>query len=63
MKKFCKVLTVLVILVIGVGFYRGWFAVSGSRESESQKVDVKLTVDTEKVKADTGLNKDSPSVK
>ena len=63
MKKFCKLLAVVVILLIGIGFYRGWFAFSGGRESESQKVDVKLTVDTAKLKADTGLNKDSPGGK
>ena len=64
MKKFCLTLTVLVILVIGLGFYRGWFAVSGGREGESQNVDVKPTVDTDKVKADAGmLKQDPPEVK
>ena len=55
MKKFCSFLTILVIVVIGIGFYRGWFAVSGGRDAESNDVDVSLTVDTYKVKADTGL--------
>lgn len=58
MKKFCTLLTVLVILVIGIGFYRGWFAVSGGRDAGSNDVDVSLTVDTDKVKADTGLLKE-----
>ena len=58
MKKFCSLLTILVIIVIGIGFYRGWFAVSGGRDAESNDVDVSLTVDTDKVKADTGLLKE-----
>ena len=58
MKKFCSLLTILVIIVIGIGFYRGWFAVSGGRDSESNDVDVSLKVDTDKVKADTGLLKE-----
>lgn len=60
MKKFCTLLTLLVIIVIAFGFYRGWFAVSGGREDAGEKVDVKLTVDTEKVKADAGLLKTDP---
>ena len=58
MKKFCSLLTILVIIVIGIGFYRGWFAVSGGRDAESNDVDVSLKVDTDKVKADTGLLKE-----
>ena len=42
----------LIVVVIGLGFYRGWFAVSGGHQPESNKVDVKLSVDTDKVKAD-----------
>ncbi len=60
MKKFCSLLTILVIIVIGIGFYRGWFAVSGGRDAESNDVDVSLKVDTDKVKADTGLLKEDP---
>ena len=65
MKKFCVSLTVIAVIVIGLGFYRGWFALTGGRETESQNIDVKLSVDTDKVKHDAesvtgGLkNKDS----
>ena len=52
MKRFRLFLIVLVIIGVGLGFYRGWFTVSGGREAVTHKVDVNLTVDTDKVKAD-----------
>ena len=54
MKKFCQVLTVLALVVVGIGFYRGWFSVSGDRASGTGKAEVKLSVDSEKVKHDAG---------
>ena len=61
MKRFCSLLIVLVIGVAGIGYYRGWFTVSGSREAVSHKVDVNLTVDPDKVKADAQTVKDKAS--
>ena len=58
MKRFRSWLMVLAIIVIGLGFYRGWFTMSGGREPVSHKVDVNLTVDTDKVKADAETVKD-----
>ncbi|MGB4712326.1 MAG: hypothetical protein WBH50_11170 [Fuerstiella sp.] len=52
MKKFVQLITVFAIIVLAVGLYRGWFAVTGEREEVSHNVDVKLSVDTEKVKHD-----------
>ncbi len=52
MKRFRSWLIVFAIIAISLGFYRGWFTVSGSREAVSHKVDVNLTVDTDKVKTD-----------
>lgn len=52
MKRFCMYLVVTVMIVISFGFYRNWFTVSGDHEAVSHKVDVNLTVDTDKVKAD-----------
>ena len=53
MKKLFGTLLLLLICVAGIGFYRGWFSVSThSNESESHKIDVNLSVDTDKVKAD-----------
>ncbi len=58
MKRFSSLLIVFAIIVVGVGFYRGWFTVSGGREAETHKVDVNLTVDTDKVKEDVETVKD-----
>jgi len=54
MKKLFRFLAVLAIIVIGIGFYRGWFAITSDRDAETHKVDVRLTVDSDKVKQDTG---------
>jgi hypothetical protein len=46
-------LVVLVLCIVGIGFYRNWFTVtSPSLDTESHKVNVSLTVDPDKVKAD-----------
>lgn len=58
MRRFCSLLFILAIIVVGLGFYRGWFTVSGDRENQSNKVDVNLTVDPDKVKADAVAVKD-----
>ena len=48
------VLLVLVLCVVGFGFYRGWFAFSSTRpDAGSDKVNINLTVDPDKMKADT----------
>ena len=53
MNKFLKMLLVVLICVAGIGFYRGWFSVSShSPDAEHHKVDLSLTVDGDKVKAD-----------
>jgi hypothetical protein len=56
MKRLLPILTVLLILVVGLGFYRGWFALSRSPSGVgSNKVNVNLTVDPDKMKADTKM--------
>ena len=56
MKRLFPVLIVLLILLVGLGFYRGWFALSRSAsDSGSNKVSVNLTVDPDKLKADTKM--------
>lgn len=53
--RLLKAIIVLGICVAALGFYRGWFTLSSSgRDSESNKVDVNLTVDPDKVKDDVG---------
>jgi hypothetical protein len=52
-KKLFTVVIVLALLVIGVGFYRGWFALSSSSADQgSNKVNVNLTVDRDKMQED-----------
>jgi hypothetical protein len=43
----------IVIAVIGIGVYRQWFVVTTHDRDDDQKVDIKLTVDTAKIKQDT----------
>jgi hypothetical protein len=48
-----KVLVVLVLCVVGLGFYRGWFVLaSHGGGDEGNKVEVQLTVDPDKAKDD-----------
>jgi len=49
----------VVLCVVAIGFYRSWFAVSSqSPNAESHQVDINLTVDPDKVKADAEIVKD-----
>ena len=52
MKKLSVVLIVLVFLVVGLGFYRGWLALSSPADTESDKVNLNLTMDKGKIKED-----------
>ena len=54
MKKFWPVITMLAIIVVGLGFYRGWFTLTGGREDVGHNIYVKLSVDTDKIKHDAG---------
>lgn len=59
MKKLCWSVIVLALCVIGLGFTRGWFVLSShSRDTGSQKVDINLTVDQDKMKQDGEKVKD-----
>ena len=52
MKRIGSILLVLALLGVGLGFYRGWFAASERREILTDKVDIQLSVDTDKMKKD-----------
>jgi hypothetical protein len=53
MRSWIKVLAVVLICLVAIGFYRGWFSVSSSHsEPDGRKVDVDLTVDKGKMKSD-----------
>ena len=59
MKKFIAVVTVLAILIVGVGFYRGWFALSRpAPEARSNVVNINLATDPDKMKQDARAVKD-----
>ncbi len=49
-----KVVIVLVLCFVGLGFYQGWFVLSsrGDNSAGDHKVDINLTVDPDKAKED-----------
>ena len=49
-----KVLIVVVLCVVGLGFYQGWFVLSsdGGNSDGDNKVDINLTLDPDKAKED-----------
>ncbi len=56
MKKLSAVLIVIAILVVGLGFYRGWFAVSRpAADAGSNKVNINLAADPDKMKQDAKI--------
>ena len=52
MKRSFAFLLVFIVCVAAVGFYRGWFTLSSKPEAGSNKVDVNLTMDRDKMKQD-----------
>ena len=52
MKTLFFFLLTIVVLIGGVGFYRGWFVLTNDRDVGSNKIDVNLTVDPDKAKSD-----------
>jgi len=50
MNRLFAVLLLLVVAVVGLGFYLGWFRVS--TDSEGQKTNIKITVDKDKIRKD-----------
>jgi hypothetical protein len=57
MRSLLSLLGVVVLILAVVGFFRGWFTITGDgRGGESSKVT--LTVDADKVKEDAGKAKD-----
>ena len=56
MKKLSAVLIATAILVVGLGFYRGWFAFSRpAADAGSNNVNINLATDTDKMKQDAKL--------
>jgi hypothetical protein len=57
------VIVLLVCLVCAFGFYRGWFSVSEHREAVTNRVDVNLKIDPDKMKDDVRRATDSTQQK
>jgi hypothetical protein len=59
MKRLAVVLIVIAILIVGLGFYRGWFALSRpAADAGSNKVNINLATDPDKMKQDVEAVKD-----
>jgi hypothetical protein len=59
MRRLGAVLIAIAILVVGLGFYRGWFAVSRSAaDAGSNTVNINLAADPDKMKRDAEMVKD-----
>jgi hypothetical protein len=53
MRSLIKVLVVLLICLVGIGFYRGWFSLSSPNpDAGDDKVNINMTVDKGKMKSD-----------
>ena len=52
MSRLFRLLAVLAIIIVSLGFYRGWFTLTGERDAEDHHLEVKLSVDTDKVEHD-----------
>ncbi len=55
MRSWIKLLAVLLICLVAVGFYRGWFSLSSSQpdaQGDKVNVNVNMSVDKGKMKAD-----------
>jgi hypothetical protein len=54
MRGLLKLLVVLVICVVGIGVWQGWFSVSRSpgSDTDDSKVNLSVSVDKDKMKAD-----------
>ena len=58
--RITRVVLVLALCLAAIGFYRGWFTFSSrGGEAGSSKVDLQLTVDTDKVKDDADEVRDN----
>ena len=53
MRSLIKVLVVLLICLVGIGFFRGWFSLSSPNPGpQGDKVNVDLSVDKGKIESD-----------
>lgn len=58
MKRFISVVLILIIVVVCVGFVRGWFSMTANNEPLTEKLDVHFQVDRDKMKQDANAVED-----
>ena len=51
MRKAICIVLLLLVVAVGVGFYLGWFGVSGSHDSETGRTSIQFVIDQSKIKA------------
>lgn len=56
MRKLIGTLTILAVIIVGVGFYRGWFGVAA--DDQGGKTNVEISVDKQKIKDDAKAAKE-----
>jgi hypothetical protein len=61
MRRLLFVLLLLVAAGVGLGFYRGWFSLSTTGGSGAGQTGVHLTIDQDKMKADSQKAKEKVS--
>jgi hypothetical protein len=52
MRGLLIVVVLLIVGIVGLGFYRGWFQISTDRDGAEQKVNTTFTVDEERIQED-----------
>jgi len=60
-RRLFVVFLILLLCVVRFGFFRGWFTLSSPREPDSNKVNINLTVDPDKMKDDARKMKELTS--
>jgi cell division septal protein FtsQ len=64
MRSLINVLAVLLICLVAVGFYRGWFSLTSSkRDAQGDKVNVNVNVSVDKAKIKSDVKKAEGQVK
>jgi uncharacterized protein HemX len=52
MRAIFVVIVLLIVGIVGLGFYRGWFQMSSNRDNTEQQINTTFTVDEEKIQED-----------
>ena len=50
--RFASIVLILIIAVVCIGFFRGWFSMTTNNEPLTEKLDVHFQVDRDKMKQD-----------